>query len=578
MKSVLIRLAAIAGVFVIAVAVRWPSCGDSFWVDELHTAWCIDGTFDQVGERATIGNQQPFYFGALSMWQRCLPTTLVAVYGIEAALRATSVLLTALSAAWLVAIVGGARLRKLAKRGESSDNAMESHTTIRSLLACNGNVLVGGAAAGLALAIDRDAIFFGTELRPYAAVIFLTTAALALARRLIEQEAPGVGSCTDEDVVAPATVRAGGCAMRVALHGLVLIAAAIHITSLIVLAPQMLVFTVSDMWRHRTASRSRLAVLLTHGGAGLAWVAVAILWSRSHAGLWQSRGNWGSFATVNGWSDVWQIWPWWALVVLPIAGWATACRLRGASFRDAIGQRDVMMASLILAGVIGSTLACYLLSACAGIPLWHRRYLIASLPMLCAVMGWFIGAIDNSEHAVPGSPQITSMKRRVKTSLERFGFPVYRVGLVVVCLLLLTYRQGTLTTWYRGESQLIRRGENWKTAVAMVRNSAVAGDQVWVDAGLIEQEGQPTLVTDLRMEEYLRYVTAGPYRLGRHVHPIGIGRGAISAWLDPHAHGVPDGYAASRFLITRRRSRRVNHLPAEIAAYRFGSVTVLLRK
>lgn len=584
MTSTVTRLAAIAGVFMIAVAVRWPSCGESFWVDELHTAWCIEGTLGQVVERAAIGNQQPLYFAIVYLWQHGLPASLVAIYGIEPSLRVTSVLLTALSAAWLVAIVSDTGGWRLSKRGAPPGNAPSLRAPRDGRLPCHGAAMVGGVAAGLALALDRNAIFFGTELRPYAAIIFFSTAALALARRIIERGGGSDGPAGSDgppiasDACSAPAVGVNDCVCRLALHGLVLAAAAIHITSLIVLAPQMLVFTISDVWRHRTATRSRFAILLTHGGAGVMWFAMAIPWSRSHAGLWQSRGNWDSFATAGRWSDIWQLWPWWALVGLPIAGWVIGYRLRGASLRKVIWRRDVMMASWILAGVIGSTLACYLISVYAGIPLWHRRYLIASLPLLCAAMGWLIGARDHCGRAAPDSVQITSTKREERTCLERFGSPGYRVGLALICLLALAHDQGTLTAWYRGDWRLARRGENWKAAVAFIRNTAVDGEQIWVDAGLIEQQGQPTLVTDPRMEAYLKYVTAGPYRSGSRVQSIGIGRGAIPAWLALGDHGTAGGGAAPRFLITRRRSPRMNSLPATIAAYRFGSVTVLRRQ
>lgn len=540
---VLIRLAIIVAVFVIAVAARWPSCGESFWVDELHTAWCISGTFDQVGERAAIGNQQPLYFAALALWHEWLPASVIGFYGIEATLRATSVLLTAVSAAWLVVIVSGRSPSFAAGR----------------YWALHPSLIVGGSAAGLSLGLDRDGIFFGTELRPYAAILFVTTAALALGSRLISPHGPYDSRPSTRNLGESGVIGLRGWIVRVALHGLVLIAAAIHVTSLIVLAPQLLLFAMGDVWQHRTRFTSLRAVMLTHGVAGIAWGAVAVTWFCWNANLWQSRGNWHSFGTITGWGDVWQMWPWTALVILPMAGWAVGCRCR-LNTRPPVqcmAPREVGVAALILAGVIGSTTACYLLSAYAGIPLWHRRYLIAALPLLCAVMGWFIAAIDRS----PG-------RRAALASL----------AVALMCLVLLTYQQGTLGAWSRGDGVLARRGENWKSAVAFVRNMAIAGDRVWIDAGLIEQQGHPTFVTDPKMEPYLRYVTGGPYRLGEQADPIGIGRDAITAWLRPYGNGPPRENIAPRFLITRRRSRSVDNLPPRIAAHRFGTVTVFLRQ
>ena len=138
--------------FVISFLLRWPSCGASFWLDELHTTWCTFGPLGQVSERSAIGNQQPMYFTALWFWQRIPPTALINFYGIEAWLRLTSVL--ACSAA-----------------------ASAVYVTVRFAM----NSHVGGIAAGMALALDSSSLFYGTELRPYACVILCSALAVGLA-------------------------------------------------------------------------------------------------------------------------------------------------------------------------------------------------------------------------------------------------------------------------------------------------------------------------------------------------------------------------------------------------------------
>ena len=35
---------------------------DSLWIDELHTAWSLDGDFSEIADRAASGNQPPLYF------------------------------------------------------------------------------------------------------------------------------------------------------------------------------------------------------------------------------------------------------------------------------------------------------------------------------------------------------------------------------------------------------------------------------------------------------------------------------------------------------------------------------------
>ena len=47
-------------VFAVALLLRIPSCYESFWVDELHSAWCVWDNLADVPARAEIGHQSPF--------------------------------------------------------------------------------------------------------------------------------------------------------------------------------------------------------------------------------------------------------------------------------------------------------------------------------------------------------------------------------------------------------------------------------------------------------------------------------------------------------------------------------------
>jgi len=47
----------------IALSIRWTIAeGDSLWLDELHTAWAVDGHLPKVAGRAADGNQNPLFF------------------------------------------------------------------------------------------------------------------------------------------------------------------------------------------------------------------------------------------------------------------------------------------------------------------------------------------------------------------------------------------------------------------------------------------------------------------------------------------------------------------------------------
>ena len=138
-----------------------------------------------------------------------------------------------------------------------------------------------------------------------------------------------------------------------------------------------------------------------------------------------------------------------------------------------------------------------------------------------------------------------------------------------------------------GETRLARRGEGWKAAIAFTGECGPKQGFVWIDAGLIEQKGQPLFVTDPRLEEYLRYVTGGPYTLGSDLRPVGVGDDALERWiaLVDESAGARPGKQAARdprdvlaAIITRRSIGPASILPPGVERHRFGRVTVLVRR
>ncbi len=43
----------------------WLSMSESLWLDELHSAWCLEDQGQQLARRAAMGNQLPIYFWGL---------------------------------------------------------------------------------------------------------------------------------------------------------------------------------------------------------------------------------------------------------------------------------------------------------------------------------------------------------------------------------------------------------------------------------------------------------------------------------------------------------------------------------
>jgi uncharacterized membrane protein len=125
----------------VAVWARLPYCGESLWVDELHSAWTVWASLGEVAPRAALGNQTPVYYWGLWFWRQIVGDS-------EVALRLSGVILSSIACGVVAAGV--------------------AHQT---------RCLLGGALAGFLLATDPTAVFFGTELRVFPAVLLLAAVA-----------------------------------------------------------------------------------------------------------------------------------------------------------------------------------------------------------------------------------------------------------------------------------------------------------------------------------------------------------------------------------------------------------------
>ena len=126
-------------VALLAFSLRWMiSINEPLWIDELHTAWSVDGPLEMVAGRAAQGNQTPLYFWV--EWLVCRQFGLT-----ETWLRLPSVFygsLTAIAASLLVW------------------NFRRSPTA--------------ALTTGLLIAIEPLFLFYGSEARPYALLHLLT--------------------------------------------------------------------------------------------------------------------------------------------------------------------------------------------------------------------------------------------------------------------------------------------------------------------------------------------------------------------------------------------------------------------
>lgn len=140
------------GVAVLALVLRWPSIGESLWVDELHTAWVVSDGIQDVPYRAEMGNQASLYFLIVWVW-----TQLTGLH--EWSLRMPS-LVSGMLCAGLIAVI--------------------AHRWTRDAWVA--------AAAGIVAAMDIDWIFFATEARVYAMVQVFAVLQVVLAWQLLQHD------------------------------------------------------------------------------------------------------------------------------------------------------------------------------------------------------------------------------------------------------------------------------------------------------------------------------------------------------------------------------------------------------
>lgn len=395
-----------------------------------------------------MGHQSPVWFAGLWAWKQV-------VGGSEFALRMFSVLAVAIACGVMTG--GVARI--------SGRN-------------------VAGIAAGLVLAIESNALFFGTELRPYSAVIlFASIAAVCFAR--VWQ----VGS--------RAKARGAWIGLCVAVAASVLCQPT---SAGVLIALPMVLLSFRGFTR------------LDAGLIAASFLVAAGLWATTLGESWSSRETWATFATATHWQQLWRAWQWVWLLIVPCGVGLIFPKHRGS----------IAALSLI---VIATTTFYFAASYFGVMPIWHRRYFVAGLPMMACVIGLAVGAT------------------------ERLG------ALVAIGLLAgLVWSQGTLGHF--PARPLVVRGEDWRAAIELVSDQP----NVAIDAGLIEASWLVDGELSPEQIEYLTFVAGGPYRTSGEAKPIG-----------------PDlRVTDADWIVTRRSARRVAESAFSGAKlHGFGGVTVI---
>ncbi len=428
----------------LAIAIRWQSCTESLWVDELHTSWVISGDWEQVHERAVIGNQTPWYFLGLWCWTQLVGED-------ELALRWPSIL----------AVAGASGLVVL--------------TLARGL----GSLRIGGLA-GVFLAFDTSALFFGTEARVYAWVLFMVAIAVWASFRILE--ASEIHKWSERRTL-------GYLVLVFSLLGFLVVG--LHVTAGLTmgcLGAASCLWGLGLLCSSLTSQRS----IWIWRALGVVTIGLAIIFAFAmHREVvqqaWLSRAKWASFATPKDWYDLWRMWSWDWLVLWPVAICGGLYLVgRFLKFPPApwshVGQlwrfaTSLLFVAVIITGVAWGVAYWHIAA------IWHRRFIVGVLPLLC-VSG-----------AVYWELALRSSERLLAPRWHRWSSMGSLIGIVAIGML----SQGTLSrarlaAWVEGDFRFVQRGEDWRSAVSFVRLSMESENA---------QEGLVAVASELIESEWL---------------------------------------------------------------------------
>ena len=444
--TLLISLAVVT----VAVFLRLPSCYESLWLDELHSAWIIADDIGSVHQRSIIGHQSPCYYFQLWFWKQAFGDS-------EVMLRLNSVLLVA---------------------GGCGVIAYGITNWTKSLLA--------GLASGLTLAIENNSLFFGTELRPFALVILCSSISTVLFLQLLPSES-----------------RRQHPVRWCLLICTILFAAICQPTSLGVLA--WLPLCLCGSWLIRNPKQFRQVTWLDIGLVTITLLSTLLLWQMTLQQSWAEKSMWSSFATATNWHQIWNIWNWSYLLLIPsipllLILFIDACR------RSEVKYKPILLGLGLIAVIsIMATTMYWCLSSFEVVPVWHRRYFIAVLPPLACFGGGCLGYLQ----------------LRLTSPSKARPISVALATSLIVCLGL---HQGTFEKLSHYPVALVNRGEDWRKAIEWLEHKSKPDSLILLDSGLIEGKHwiSPKLFnSDNKAKlEYLCFPLRGPYKLKREVMPV----------------------------------------------------------
>ena len=324
-ESRLFSLAVLALLMTCGVVLRLWQAGESLWLDELHTSWCVRDGLDQVAPRAAIGNQSPLYFYLI--W---------AVTHLGGASEWTLRSLSLVAGCILPLAV-----YRLVKRWLAHPPDMSAE--VPALL-----------AAGL-IALDLPSIFFAQEARPYALLQLAAVRHMDLFCRLLVQPTPRLRLLF---------ILLGSCLFF------------LHYTAALLLAAEFTAYCILLITNRRCLAHPARRVLLDFAGMGL----LCSLALPHLAAIFAHRQNWEE---VIGRPSAWQFftlffWTPAAFVVGGLLLWRRFFQPAAERFESPGQQAWPLYATVSLCWLLVPLSAAWLLSTTDVARLFHHRYLIGA--------------------------------------------------------------------------------------------------------------------------------------------------------------------------------------------------------
>lgn len=423
----------LATIVLVVVASRLLQARESLWLDELHTAWTAGAAWADVARRAAEGNHSPVFFWIEWVLVRALGAS-------EFTMRLPSLVAGALLPVFLFGVT-------------------QKWT---------GSAWLGLLPAWLA-AVDPQAIYFGTEARPYALIQLLAVVHIALFASVVERPTRG---------------------RRLVLVGGMTFLFYLHYTAILLLAAELTYFVVLRACRPSVARYGWRALAVD-----VSTVALLSLGALGNLrAIYARHVNWESFVEQRPpWEAILMIpWAWTALAMLTTAGiiWLRI-RRRAPRFGEMSNA-----CWLALCWLLVPLLIAWLATTSDVARLLHPRYLAAAEPAALVLAALAV-------HSVPW--------RRLQVTLA--------LGLSGVGLL-----ESRIPTEIIAHSRLIAyRTDDWRSAIDYFNRQPGHGrDPVLLRSLLIESDELATS-SDAPLREYCLYPVTSLYQidaLGERLIPL----------------------------------------------------------